>query len=96
MTFDTFIESASQSDAPPANISDVLCAMWWAEKGDWEASHDIAQDVNSKDGSWIHAFLHRWEGDAGNARYWYARAGKPECHDSLDQERHDIIRALLA
>lgn len=95
MTFDEFVASTSDS-APPESLSGVLKALWFAEKGDWEASHDIAQDIHSPDGSWMHAYLHRAEGDLGNASYWYNRANQPVASGSLDEERHDLIRTFLA
>ena len=75
MTTATFKDSL-KNDQPPAGLSPALEAMWWDGKGDWERSHDIAQEIHSTEGSWVHAYLHRKEGDRGNAAYWYARAGK--------------------
>ena len=63
--------------APPEGISAPLAALWWAGKGDWDRAHGIAQDDASAGASWVHAWLHRVEGDLGNAAYWYRRAGKP-------------------
>lgn len=94
MTFDDFIASA-ELDVPPSGLSDELRALWFAEKGDWHGSHDIAQDIHSSNGSWIHAYLHREEGDIGNASYWYSRAGKPVGSGDLAVERHELIRHFL-
>jgi hypothetical protein len=80
---------------PPKGISNLLEAMWFDGKGDWEASHTIAQDIQSKDGSWIHAYLHRKEGDDGNAAYWYARAGRKIPSIGLDEEWEFICLELL-
>ena len=93
MTFSEFKASTSQSSPPP--IDTLLQALWYDAKGDWEAAHNLAQDVHSKDGSWIHAYLHRKEGDLGNASYWYHRAGQPVCTKSLASEWEDITKALL-
>ena len=67
-------------------------------KGDWEGAHDLAQAANNKDGDWVHAYLHRKEGDIGNAGYWYARAGQPRVGTevSLESEWDEIAAALLA
>ena len=94
MTFEEFIASTG-GDAPPGGISDLLRALWFAEAGDWHASHEVAQDIHSADGSWIHAHLHREEGDLGNAGYWYNRAGKPVAGGTIEEERHALIRCFL-
>ncbi len=56
------------------------------KQGDWDAAHDLVQDINSPEAAWIHAYLHRKEGDDGNAGYWYGRAGRSFCHHTLDEE----------
>lgn len=94
MTLPEFKASLS-TDVPPKGISNLLEAMWYDGKGDWERSHNIAQDVHSKDGSWIHAYLHRKEGDYGNAAYWYARAGRKMPSVSLKDEWEVICVELL-
>jgi hypothetical protein len=73
----------------------LLLALWHDAKDDWDASHNIAQDIHSNDGSWIHAYLHRKEGDAGNAGYWYRKAGKPYPSASLEKEWESIVSVLL-
>lgn len=94
MTFDEF-RSSTGADAPPA-LGPLLVALWHDARGEWDRAHQIAQDVETPDGAWVHAYLHRREGDAWNARYWYTRAGRPECTASLDEEWGTIARALLA
>jgi dihydrofolate reductase len=64
-------------------------------KGDWKRAHESAQQDEGIEGAWVHAYLHRKEGDQGNAAYWYNRAGKPVCHEPLDAEWLRIARALL-
>ena len=95
MNFKEFMQTVANDAEPGAALNGVLQAMWWAAKGDWEASHNIAQDIHNKDGSWVHAYLHRVEGDLGNASYWYNRAGQPTCTDALDDERDEIIKHFL-
>ena len=68
--------SADSDTAPPAGLSPELRALWHARAGSWEDAHNIAQDIHTNDGSWIHALLHLIEGDIGNAGYWFARAGR--------------------
>jgi hypothetical protein len=94
MTFQEFETSLAQPQ-PPAGLSDALQAMWHDGKGDWHAAHELAQVNNSATNCWIHAYLHRKEGDNWNAQYWYTRAGKPMPKISLDEEWQAIVKALL-
>lgn len=80
---------------PPGNWPAPLKAMWYDAKGDWEASHNIAQDLHSKIGSWMHAYLHRKEGDRFNAGYWYRQAGKTYPDISLKAELQVIVEFIL-
>lgn len=90
------LKASLASATPPAALSAPLLALWHDGRGDWEAAHRVAQDIEDADGSWIHAYLHRKEGDAGNAAYWYRRAGHPVAIVSLDAEWDQIVTALLA
>jgi hypothetical protein len=94
MTLKDF-KSAIAAGREPAEISEALRAMWHDASGNWERAHDIAQEIHGADGSWIHAYLHRKEGDQSNAAYWYGRAGRPVCKRSLDDEWDEIATALL-
>ena len=94
MTLDDFRRSISVS-APPASVRGPLLALWHDARGDWDAAHRVAQDIEDANGAWVHAFLHRKEGDQGNAAYWYRRAGKPVATSSLDDEWCEIATALL-
>ncbi len=88
---------ASLADSkPPEGLSQLGEALWWDAKGDWSRAHAIAQDIASSGAAWVHAYLHRKEGDASNAAYWYERAGKPHTRQSLDSEWDDIAETLLA
>ena len=91
-----FLTSVQTDAEPPSSLSRELQSLWQACKGDWDRAHQIVQDIPSPEGSWVHANLHREEGDLGNARYWYARAGKSESTVPVDEERKQIIEALLA
>lgn len=86
----------AQADAPPATGLPSLDALWWAAKGDWERAHAIVQDEGGRDAAWVHAYLHRVEGDLGNAAYWYRQAGKTVASGPLDVEWEIIAAALLA
>jgi hypothetical protein len=95
MTLTQFRETLPSAE-PPTGVSAALVALWHDGRGDWEAAHRVAQDVDTPDGAWIHAYLHRKEGDAANAGYWYRRAGKPIPSVPLDAEWDAIVAALLA
>ncbi len=73
----------------------LLCALWHDAQGNWAAAHEIAQDVETRDSAWVHAFLHRREGDRTNAAYWYRRAGKPVTTGPMDMEWDAIVSELL-
>ena len=94
MQLDEFIQSMKE-DTPPEGLSEPLQAMWHARKGDWETAHNIAQSISSELGSWIHAYLHRVEGDLNNAGYWYRRVGKPQFQGSTEAEADDIVNSIL-
>ena len=94
MTVDEFRASLELA-APPKGLTAPLAALWWDAKGDWRRAHESAQQDEGKDGSWVHAYLHRKEGDQSNAAYWYSRAGKPVCREPLDAEWLSIARDLL-
>jgi len=94
MNFDEF-KSSFKNNEPPPGLSPLLLAMWYDGKNDWHGSHELAQDIHTADGSWVHAYLHRKEGDPGNAAYWYRKAGKPVAVGSLEQEWESIVKALL-
>ena len=94
MTLSQFRESLTTAE-PPAGLSPDLTALWHDGRGDWEAAHQVAQDINTPNGAWIHAYLHRKEGDAANAAYWYRRAAKPVASVPLEAEWDAIVTALL-
>jgi hypothetical protein len=95
MTLDDF-KATLTAPHPPAGLTPALRALWHDGRGDWTAAHETAQEIGDATGSWIHAYLHRKEGDAGNAAYWYRRAGKPVASGALDAEWDAIVSALLA
>ena len=81
--------------APAPELNAPLAGLWWAGKGDWDEAHRTVQDDNSREAAWVHAYLHRVEGDLGNAGYWYRQAGQVAAKDSLDAEWQRIAAALL-
>ncbi len=95
MELDEFRQSLGD-DAPPPGLSPALRALWHDARGNWASAHELAQSDSSRAAAWVHAYLHRKEGDAGNAAYWYRRAGRLMSHDSLEAEWENIAYALLA
>lgn len=96
MTFESFVESLESGSAPPEGISPELESLWYTKADEWEKAHDIAQDIPTKTGSWIHGLLHAIEGDFGNSAYWYNRASeKPISASEIDAEWERIVRALI-
>ena len=80
----------------PLFLSKALQALWHDRRGGWNTAHEIVQNANDRDSYWVHAYLHRKEGDLSNARYWYRRSQKPELTGELQQEWESIVSELLA
>ena len=95
MDLQTF-ENSLNNDAPPPGISRALQALWQDANDDWDEAHRLAQKEDDRAGAWVHAYLHRKEGDPSNAAYWYRRAGRPVSGRSLEEEWKEIAEALLA
>jgi len=95
MNLDEFREALRRDDLP-AGLGFALTGLWWDAKGEWTKAHESAQQDEGPPGSWVHAYLHRKEGDASNAEYWYGRAGRPAASGPLEQEWEEIVVALLA
>ena len=88
--------TVAEFDGSEASAFDgVLLALWWDGRGDWERAHEVAQGIETKDGAWAHAYLHRKEGDEANAAYWYRRAGRRVATGDLRTEREAMLRELL-
>jgi hypothetical protein len=81
--------------APPEKAGAPLAALWHAAQGDWDKAHAMVQDDESAAAAWVHAHLHRVEGDLANAGYWYGRAGKPVATNTTDEEWKQLADALL-
>lgn len=92
---ESFEQSLEQA-APPAGLSRALRGLWHAGRGDWEAAHEEVQVDKGRECSWVHAWLHRQEGDLPNARYWYGRAGQTEGSGDLRSEWREIVARILA
>jgi hypothetical protein len=93
----TEFESSLKEQDPPAGLSPFLLALWHERRGDWDTAHEIVQDLSDRNAAWIHAYLHRKEGDEGNARYWYRQAGQSfPAGVSLDQEWESLAGHFLS
>lgn len=94
-TIDSFRASVTAA-APPGDVGPALQALWWLAKGNWDEAHKVCQQHEDNDDcNWVHAHLHRQEGDLRNAGGWYSRAGKPTATCSLDEEWEQVTTALL-
>ena len=94
MTLNEFSELVS-AEAPPEGLSAPLAALWWDAKGDWTAAHGLVDELESKEGMAVHAYLHRKEGAHSNADYWYARAGRVYFRADLKDEWEALVSGLL-
>ena len=94
MNLSTFKQTLTL-EAPPGDLSEYLQALWWDAKGNWQKAHETIQDLPDKNAAWIHAYLHRKEGDTWNADYWYNRAGKKRPDNSLEEEWDRLVEVLL-
>ena len=94
MDYETFKTSLS-SNTVPDGVSEPLHALWKSAKGDWHEAHRIVQENEGPVAAWVHAHLHRVEGDLANAAYWYRRAGRPVCESPLEEEWEAIVTELL-
>jgi hypothetical protein len=86
---------ATAKARPPAGLAPPLEALWWAAKGDWDTAHGIVMKEESRDAAWVHAYLHRVEGDENNAGYWYRQARRAVASGPLDAEWDAIADALI-
>jgi len=94
MTLDD-LRASLASPSPPPSLRGALLALWHDAKGDWDMAHRVAQDIEDASGAWVHAYLHRKEGDETNAAYWYRQAGKEMARHALEEEWAEIALALL-
>jgi len=94
MQFNEFIKSV-ENGSPPPGLPIYVAALWFDAKGDWNKAHASIDSLSDKNSCWVHAYLHRKEGDIWNADYWYSKAGKKRPDTTLMQEWESITRALL-
>lgn len=94
MNLEEFSESASKGEKP-SGLTPALTALYLDARGQWDEAHKAVEDQSDPDSSWVHAYLHRKEGDNGNACYWYDRAGRTVCRLSFEKEWETMVVALL-
>ena len=95
MNYSNFIESLGHTQVPE-NLSIYLQALWWEAKGNWSRAHGLVEHENSGNGAWIHAYLHRVEGDEWNAGYWYRKAARPFPHMTLKEEWESLVQEFIS
>jgi hypothetical protein len=95
MNADEFRASVAK-EAPPAALSVPLAALWWDAKGDWARAHALVDELETVDGMSVHAYLHRKEGSASNADYWYQRGGRSFYRLALEAEWEALVEGLLS
>jgi len=89
------LRNSLANSVPPDDLGSLVRALWHDAKGNWSLAHEIVQDESGPDAAWVHAYLHRKEGDLANAGYWYRRAGKPLTQKTLEEEWDELAAALL-
>lgn len=95
MSFADFLLSIARDASPPGKFGPALAALWYDRRGEWVRAHELAQKANGKNGAWVHAYLHRKEGDETNATYWYRLSDRAPSGSGLDEEWAQIARSLL-
>jgi hypothetical protein len=90
-----FYKLVEHLEVPPSSWKKEKAALWWDAKGNWEKAHELVDSLTSPTAAWIHAYLHRKEGDQWNAEYWYRQACKPVPDKSLQEEFEELVIALM-
>ena len=89
-------DASLQEDAPPADSSTEIAALWWLVTGNWQKAHDLVDAAAGPDAAWVHALLHRMEGDQANADYWYARSGRDRQGATIKREIDILLDCFLS
>ncbi|MFQ3670720.1 MAG: hypothetical protein SNJ84_04605 [Verrucomicrobiia bacterium] len=90
-----FTQAIQTAPAPNPDWPPAVQALWWAGKGEWDRAHALVARASGGAEAWVHAHLHRLEGDHANAAYWYRAAGKTICEASLEHEFETLVEALV-
>jgi hypothetical protein len=89
-------DASLAEDQPPQNLGLELTSLWWISKSNWQRAHDLIDNAPGPDAAWLHAHLHRIEGDLPNANYWYQRSGRDRPTDGISQERERLLAYFTA
>jgi hypothetical protein len=89
----SFLASLKEENCPDS-FNPLIQSLWLEAKGDWNEAHEMVDRIHSQDAAWVHAFLHRLEGDISNADYWYSRAGRKRPNCTLEEERKFLVERL--
>jgi hypothetical protein len=95
MNKEMFLKSIDD-DSPPEDLEPYLAGLWHARHGDWDTAHELVQDETTAEAAWVHAYLHRVEGDNPNAAYWYNIAGKRPFTGEFEDEWHEMVSTFFA
>ncbi|MCG6133687.1 MAG: hypothetical protein MET45_03340 [Nostoc sp. LLA-1] len=95
MNTQEFLRLIEKQRSCPQTLPKALQAMWYEKQGNWDKAHEIVQNASDADSAWVHAYLHRQEGDLSNARYWYKKSNLPEFLGDINQEWEEITSCLL-
>jgi hypothetical protein len=95
MNIQEFLRLIEKQRSCPQTLPKALQAMWYEKQGNWVKAHEIVQNASDIDSAWVHAYLHRQEGDLSNARYWYKKSNQPEFFGDIKQEWEEITACLL-
>ncbi len=90
------LEGLIELNTCPDGEATAVRALWYDKRGDWNTAHELVQNASDRDSAWVHAYLHRKEGDLANAGYWYRRSGRSSFNGELDREWEAIARELLS
>ncbi len=82
-------------EQPVSNLSIQLKSLWYDGKGDWHSAHAQVDQLSDQQSAWVHAYLHRKEGDIWNADYWYSKAKRTRPDLSLEEEWEQLVLAFL-
>ena len=88
-------EASLTAANPPEHCSPELAALWWIKSSNWQAAHDLIDPLPGSDAAWVHALLHRMEGDEWNANYWYRKAGRQRPNLTIGQEIEELLAFFL-
>ncbi|WP_091150909.1 hypothetical protein [Mucilaginibacter pineti] len=91
----TEFKTILSNSKPETGLAVQLKSLWYDAKGNWDFAHHQVDQLSDQESAWVHAYLHRKEGDTGNADYWYRRAGRRRPEVSLEEEWTELVDYFL-